>query len=583
MELRTGDFQRSGRRGRATVCVNFVSKRISQSTLREAFEVYGRVTEVYIAYKNPRRIKMRRTFAFIRFSNMGEALRAVEFRNNRKMDGFIIKVFLEKNLTEEMKIDRKQRQLSRSGVMQKKDFSKVLDGRTYKEALLLNHSTRAVTQDKSVSAQKAESEKKEITVVITEMEYQWLGRCLVGRIKAMYDADLVQKALRSDGFRVKVCRWSGNFVLICFEEDEQLAIFWDLKETLLKEWFSDIDTIDNFMNKKKLQVWACIEGIPLAAWHVSVIEAIGSHWGNVIRLDSDTKERNRLDVARILLGVSCLSDIPAIATIVWQGEKVHLRVSTTELDEDRCWIDQEEPNSPYSPPSGSQNVLFNTHDVDTGEKTSPKIKKIISKEQGYAGGAITSGGALSENNLYQKLNLTNGPAISHIEKVVGGNMDIMENSGLISESRKRFSPNGDSDLREVPIMVESESYSSSGLSASLAPCYDLSTGMYSIKPKLLSRSVLQIPMDFVPKPSIVKKRGSSPSEKSRAHAKGVVKKGVRASPLSSPLANSSNKVGSLTAEAKNSMKFCAAARLTFDATEEEIIKRFVEVENDIVD
>ncbi|KAK8648310.1 hypothetical protein V6N13_129067 [Hibiscus sabdariffa] len=71
------------------------------------------------------------------------------------------------------------------------NFSKVLDGRTYKEALLLNHSTKSVTEDKFVSEPKAESYKKEVPVVISEMEYQWLEKSFVGRIKAMYDADLV--------------------------------------------------------------------------------------------------------------------------------------------------------------------------------------------------------------------------------------------------------------------------------------------------------------------------------------------------------------------------------------------------------
>ncbi|KAK8670727.1 hypothetical protein V6N13_037345 [Hibiscus sabdariffa] len=103
--------QWTARRGGAIVFVNFVSKRISQSALREAFELYGRVTDVYIAYKNPTRVKMRSTFVFVRFSNMGEATKAVEFGNNRRMDGFTIKVFLKNKYTEKMKDDRKRRQM----------------------------------------------------------------------------------------------------------------------------------------------------------------------------------------------------------------------------------------------------------------------------------------------------------------------------------------------------------------------------------------------------------------------------------------------------------------------------------------
>ncbi|KAK8659252.1 hypothetical protein V6N13_029460 [Hibiscus sabdariffa] len=255
-----------------------------------------------------------------------------------------------------MKDVRKQRQLSMSGGMQKKDFSKVLDGRTYKEALLMNHSTRAVMEDKSVSEPKTESYKNEVSV------------------------------------------------------------------------------------------WAYIEGIPLAAWHVSVIKAIGSRWGNVIRLDFDTKEQNSLDVSKDLL------------------------------------------------PS-----------------------------------------------------------------------------------------NGGNCLRDVPILVESESLGSSGQSASLGPCFDPSTGLFTIKPKFLKRPDSQIPMGFAPKSFKVKKRWICPSDSSRSHAKGLGKKGVSVSPSPSPFSFSSYKEESLTADAKKSMKVCAAVGLTFDASEEEIIKRFVEVEKEFVD
>ncbi|KAK8575858.1 hypothetical protein V6N12_063509 [Hibiscus sabdariffa] len=81
-----------------------------------------------------------------------------------------------------------------------------------------------------------------ISVVILEKEYQWLEQCLVGCIKAMHDADLVQQALQLDGFRVKACRWSGNFVLLSFEEKEQLSIFWEMKSKTLLSLLSSCRT-----------------------------------------------------------------------------------------------------------------------------------------------------------------------------------------------------------------------------------------------------------------------------------------------------------------------------------------------------
>ncbi|KAK8498299.1 hypothetical protein V6N11_061733 [Hibiscus sabdariffa] len=69
------------RRGVA-VFVNFVSKRIHPSTLKEAFEVYGKVIDVFIAFNSVKRRGMRSTFAFVRFSNPKEAMNAIKGANN---------------------------------------------------------------------------------------------------------------------------------------------------------------------------------------------------------------------------------------------------------------------------------------------------------------------------------------------------------------------------------------------------------------------------------------------------------------------------------------------------------------------
>ncbi|KAK8672617.1 hypothetical protein V6N13_110982 [Hibiscus sabdariffa] len=79
-----------------SVFVDRVSKKIHRVTLKEAFSVYGNVTDVYIAYNNPGRINKAYTFAFIRFLTLEEAHRAVERGHNRRMDGFAIRVFMGK-------------------------------------------------------------------------------------------------------------------------------------------------------------------------------------------------------------------------------------------------------------------------------------------------------------------------------------------------------------------------------------------------------------------------------------------------------------------------------------------------------
>ncbi|KAK9004251.1 hypothetical protein V6N11_002057 [Hibiscus sabdariffa] len=347
-----GSSSVKGFREGVAVFINFVSKRIHKSGLKEAFVVYGKVLDVYIAYNNPKRVRMNCTFAFVRFSCLEEALRAVNQGNGRLMDGFSIKVFLEKRLSTQAwktKVNVR-REVDQNGTSKTLRLRK--EGWSFKDALLSGDHSKGLVTGKTKSADALRLEDRPelntiaIQVNVSEHEREWIKSCVIGQIKAMYDIELVQQALQVDGFKITVSRWSGFYAVIRFEEEEQIPIFWDLKESLLKSWFTDIDTVDNFMNKKKLRVWVRIEGMPLMAWQESVFNTIGSRWGNVIRIEEETVKRLRFDGARILLGVSCLSDVPPTAAISFEGEIFWLRISIAEFDDERCWIDQEQPNSP---------------------------------------------------------------------------------------------------------------------------------------------------------------------------------------------------------------------------------------------
>ncbi|KAK8492259.1 hypothetical protein V6N12_073318 [Hibiscus sabdariffa] len=205
------------------VFVDCVSKRIHRLSLKEAFSAYGEVLDVYIVYNNPSRINKRCTFAFVRYPSYEEALKAVELANNRRMDGFNVKV----------------------------DFSKLTNGRSFKEVLMAK--LLSTTEDSEHGNSKE-----------------------VGQVKGMYDANFVEQALKSEGFKVKVSPWSGFFVIIHFVEQEQIQIFWDLKASLLESWFVDIDTVEHFSSENKLKVWVTLENLPLVAWNNELFKSIVS-------------------------------------------------------------------------------------------------------------------------------------------------------------------------------------------------------------------------------------------------------------------------------------------------------------------
>ncbi|KAK9037377.1 hypothetical protein V6N11_022289 [Hibiscus sabdariffa] len=93
---RTYSSRELQRRSSRTVFVENVSKRIYVLTLKEAFQCYGHVVDVYIAYRNRKRQGRPTTFAFVRFRSLAKAKWAVKNGDNQKMDGFCIKVFLAK-------------------------------------------------------------------------------------------------------------------------------------------------------------------------------------------------------------------------------------------------------------------------------------------------------------------------------------------------------------------------------------------------------------------------------------------------------------------------------------------------------
>ncbi|KAK8526155.1 hypothetical protein V6N13_017213 [Hibiscus sabdariffa] len=126
------------------VFVNFVSKRIHSSTLREAFAGYGTVLDIYIAYNNPSRFNKKYTFAFVRFSSREEAAKAVELGNMRKMDGFTIKVFWARSqqmIRRGTIVNANSNRLTNS----KSEFYKFTNGRSYREVLLAKGITRQQT------------------------------------------------------------------------------------------------------------------------------------------------------------------------------------------------------------------------------------------------------------------------------------------------------------------------------------------------------------------------------------------------------------------------------------------------------
>ncbi|KAK8578803.1 hypothetical protein V6N12_069147 [Hibiscus sabdariffa] len=81
----------SSRKG-VSIFVNYVNKRIHPRSPREAFEDFGKVLDVYVSYNNSRRLGMRSTFAFVRFSILQEVDAAKVVKGQSYRDALVNKV-----------------------------------------------------------------------------------------------------------------------------------------------------------------------------------------------------------------------------------------------------------------------------------------------------------------------------------------------------------------------------------------------------------------------------------------------------------------------------------------------------------
>ncbi|KAK8533846.1 hypothetical protein V6N13_028464 [Hibiscus sabdariffa] len=404
------------------VFVDCVSKRIHRLSLKEAFSAYGRVLDVYIVYNNPGRINKRCIFAFVRHPSYEKALKAIELANNQKK--------------KTNNVATKEGSSLKPGSIKKVDFSKLTNARSFKEVLMAK--SLSMTED---------SEHNNFEEV--------------GQVKGMYDANFVEQALKSEGFKVKVSPWSGFFVIIHFVEQEQIQIFWDLKASLLKSWFVNIDTVEHFSSEKKLKVWVTLENLPLVAWNDEIFKSIVSRWGTVLKTDEDTSQKNKFDCARILTGVKHLADVPKFAVIFINRVCYNITVLVAEYEDERRWIDTEEPKGQQGEnladfSDEENNWRFEDFGHCVLDKTAVDVPKTLENEANEfpAGDRDTR------------------------DRVKDNHVDYIKH-GLPIEI-----PKDNDSMIEVPIRCDLEtSKDSSGSSEPCASTLDKETGLFSIKPK----------------------------------------------------------------------------------------------------
>ncbi|KAE8724904.1 hypothetical protein F3Y22_tig00009308pilonHSYRG00006 [Hibiscus syriacus] len=203
--------------------IDNLSRRVRRRTFGEHFSYHGKVIRVFIPFINNRPKYKDCTFAFVHFASKKDLCNAVEKMNNVRIAGKIISVSV-------AKYDKLSKLKSREGASEEgfkkveigelkgrrltspaqgkekmERMSKFLDGRTYRDTVV---GVKKVSEGHQISSQRnVKEEKKSLEVFIPMEERLWLKSSLTGICKDIFEVEFVQKALRNEGFKVKVIRW----------------------------------------------------------------------------------------------------------------------------------------------------------------------------------------------------------------------------------------------------------------------------------------------------------------------------------------------------------------------------------------
>ncbi|KAE8655416.1 hypothetical protein F3Y22_tig00117027pilonHSYRG00012 [Hibiscus syriacus] len=342
-----------------TVFVNFVSKRIHPATLKEAFMEYGVVVDVFIAYRSRRRLYVGSTFAFVRYRRKNEASVAVRRADGRLMDDYRIKVFHEKSseqISNRYESGKEVKRVWKPALRDSRSYKDTLGGR--KDAGLPQDQAKAfqhsgivtsgavihvnISDDSSLSLNRDKLAPNS-NIMVPKYELRWRESCLVGKIKKMYNEDIILTAFMAEGFDVRVSIWQEALVVIQFKGTLERKACWDSRDEWLRTWFDELEFLEGYEQSLKRKIWVILIDVPLLVWSNKFLNELGNLWGSVVSIHEETRNRIRFDEAKILLEVQCASVVPDRCSVLINGRVFSIKILTEVHEEERVFIDGTKP------------------------------------------------------------------------------------------------------------------------------------------------------------------------------------------------------------------------------------------------
>ncbi|WJX23811.1 hypothetical protein P8452_12998 [Trifolium repens] len=153
-----------------------------------------------------------------------------------------------------------------------------------------------------------------------------LERSYVGRLVNGGEAKTLQLNFCLEGFReVKVAVLGGGFVLISSDKTLDLQKVFNSSQS----WRGALENVTPWSPNKipvRRDIWVNIYGVPLQCWGETLFRMITEEFGAFLFMDAETRNKSRMDVARVKLSCPLLGTIDRVIPVVVQGCSLAIRV-----------------------------------------------------------------------------------------------------------------------------------------------------------------------------------------------------------------------------------------------------------------
>lgn len=175
--------------------------------------------------------------------------------------------------------------------------------KSYVEVVKDNHLKDGKISKELMSGEVDTEVKKDlVTIQTSKTNTSWLDNIWVGRLKNKAIFEKVDEEVQGVfGMEMKSTYWGDDLILLHdLDDDKAQELIRRERESggtpliSIQRWSPDLQPSHRL-------TWLYIWGVPLKAWDVEHFATLVSGCGEFIELDEETKERKRMDVARVLV------------------------------------------------------------------------------------------------------------------------------------------------------------------------------------------------------------------------------------------------------------------------------------------